>query len=584
MKRVYGTLTLTGGKWSMDGVPPHVSIRVKHLFPKIPKTATAPFSFDDTQQNCSDLSWFMQRYPLRMSKGDAIRLGRGRAAFEADQDRMEAILAPSYVPNPSRGLREGQRLREYQGVAVDLCALRKRLLLGDGLGLGKTYTSIALALLDGALPAAVVVQGHLQSQWAEKIAEFSTLTSHLIDTTTPYSLPSADVYIFRYSQVRGWVDYFAAHPFATVIFDEAQELRTGVASAKGVAANKLADAASFVLGLTATPIINWADEIWNIMRIIDKSVLGSWEDFSREWMADGRRLKDPDAFGAYLREQHVFLRRTKRDVGQQMPQVNHITEIIPCDHDELSKIEDLAVELSLKALAGRFEERGQAMRELDMMVRHATGVSKAKPVAAYVRVLLEANIPVILVGWHRDVYDVWMAELAEFKPALYSGSESPRMKDESKRRFVEGETNLFIMSLRSGAGLDGLQYRCSTVVFGELDWSIEIHNQVIGRVDREGQEEGVTAVYLNSNGGSDPPIVDILGLKAAQSSRVVDPGMSYGRQHSDTSGMRALAVEYLRKRGITVPAAAQSDGESGPAANERPPLPALAPECSEAAA
>jgi hypothetical protein len=71
------------------------------------------------------------------------------------------------------------------------------------------------------------------------------------------------------------------------------------------------------------------------------------------------------------------------------------------------------------------------------------------------------------------------------------------------------------MSLRSGAGLDGLQKRCSTMVFGELDWSPGVHHQCIGRLDREGQEQPVTAMFLVCDDGSDPPMMEVLGLKAA---------------------------------------------------------------------
>jgi CO dehydrogenase/acetyl-CoA synthase gamma subunit (corrinoid Fe-S protein) len=125
-----------------------------------------------------------------------------------------------------------------------------------------------------------------------------------------------------------------------------------------------------------------------------------------------------------------------------------------------------------------------ASRDLDMLVRKATGVSKARGVAAYVKILLENNIPVILAGWHRDVYDIWLNELAEYKPVMYTGTESPAEKEKSKMAFVNGETNLFIISLRSGIGLDGLQQRCSTVVIGELDHSPKVHDQLIGRADR----------------------------------------------------------------------------------------------------
>lgn len=193
-------------------------------------------------------------------------------------------------------------------------------------------------------------------------------------------------------------------------------------------------------------------------------------------------------------------------------------------------------------------ERGRAGRELDLLMRRITGVAKARFVAQYARLLLEADVPVMLMGWHRDVYDIWLRELADFNPVMYTGSESDKQKNEAKEAFVSGKTNLFIMSLRSGAGLDGLQYRCSTIIFGELDWSPKIHEQVIGRLEREGQEEQVTAIYLNSDDGSDPPMVELLGLKASQSSGIVDPNAPLTQRHSDKSRIQALAEQFLKRK------------------------------------
>lgn len=196
---------------------------------------------------------------------------------------------------------------------------------------------------------------------------------------------------------------------------------------------------------------------------------------------------------------------------------------------------------------GSFIERGSAARELDMLARQTTGISKARYVAQYVRYLLEAGEPVVLTGWHRDVYEIWMKELHAYNPVLYTGSESPTQKNKSKEAFINGETNLFIISLRSGIGLDGLQHRCKTVVFGELDWSPQIHSQVVGRVDRDGQKNQVTAIYLISETGSDPPIVNLLGLKSSQSNAIIDPLSSPTIKHSDDSRMKILAKQYLNK-------------------------------------
>lgn len=551
MTRTYGKLALAPGAkhWVMSAIEPHVAIRLKQLFPRIAKSQTDNFEFPNDEAHCADLDWFTSRYPLDMPTGHPRKLKTGRLAYEGTQAELERVLTPDFQPQAYAGLQPGAVIRPYQAQAIEVLRRRKGLLLGDDLGLGKTYAAAGFFLLQESLPAAVVVQTHLQAQWAQKLGEFTTLRIHMIKGTRPYSLPDADVYIFRYSQILGWVDFFTTKFFKTVVYDEVQELRTGQESGKGSAAYRLSSHATYRLGLSATPIYNYGTEIWNIMQCIDDGVLGSFGDFTREWCVD-RSVKDPQALGTYLREQHVFLRRTKREVGQQVPPINRIIEIVETDEKALQDIAKLAHQLALKTVSGSFMERGQAARELDLLARQATGVGKAMGVAAYVRILLESGVPLMLMGWHREVYSIWLKQLADFNPVMYTGSESPSQKAEAQRKFMSGETNLFIMSLRSGAGVDGLQGRCSTVVFGELDWSPKVHEQVIGRLDREGQSEQVTAIYLNSEDGSDPPMVDLLGIKASQSTGIIDPSRVFEPMVADKSRIRALAMQFLDKREI----------------------------------
>ena len=50
-----------------------------------------------------------------------------------------------------------------------------------------------------------------------------------------------------------------------------------------------------------------------------------------------------------------------------------------------------------------------------------------------------------------------------------------------------------------------------------------VHQQCIGRLNRDGQENPVTAVYLYSGGGSDPVIAQTLGIKKSQSDGIINP-------------------------------------------------------------
>lgn len=548
--RTYGTLRLidNGAAWEMSALEPHVAIRLKHLFPRVPKQSAGPFRFPRDLITAADLDWFASRYPLAMSPRDRKALTGGRRGFDQQQAEMERILLPDYLPPPLIGLRDSQKIRHYQAQAIELLRRRKSLLLGDEGGLGKTYAAAGFLCAEpAALPAAVVCDAHMQKQWKDKLEAFTSLRVHLITKTTPSDLPPADVYVFRVTQIAGWTDIFATRFFKAVIFDEPQSLRTGTGTAKGAAARVLSRHVDFRAGLTATPIYNYGTEMWNVMQFIDEHVLGSYADFSREWMDDSGRIHDPKALGTYLREQHVLLRRLKSDVGQDLPKVSRIVEYIDYDAKAVQSVEDLAHRLAIRATTGSFVERGQAARELDMMVRQATGVSKARAAAQFVRMLVEAGESVLLLGWHRACYDIWLEELADLAPAMYTGSETTGKKNREKERFLNGETPVLIMSLRSGAGIDDLQHRCSVAVFGELDWSPGIHQQVIWRLDREGQTNPVTAFFLVVDEGSDPPIMDVLGIKASEATQIVDPHLGVQQTEEDSTNLRRLVERYLTK-------------------------------------
>lgn len=547
--RTYGRLALLAdGRWEISRTEPHVAIRLKAIFPRVPKGSPGPFFLPRDNTIDADLRWFIDRYPLEMTAADLAVLESGQRAMLAVQAEMERILLPTYEPPAYVGLRPGQVIRPYQAQAIEVAARSRGLLLGDECGLGKTFTAAGFVLDPARLPAAIVCQVHIQRQWQRVVEKFTTLRVHAITKTTPYDLPPADVYVFRYSQVAGWTDVLATGRFKSVVFDEPQELRNGASTAKGMACKVLSKQALYRLGLTATPIYNYGDEIFRIMQFIAPDVLGAWDDFSREYLTEHGKLRDPKALGTYLRERYCFLRRTKSDVGAQMPPVNRIVDTVDYDEESVRSIEDVARKLAIKATSGVFTERGMAARELDMMVRQATGVAKAKHVADVVRILVESGEPVVLFGWHREVYRIWLERLADLKPAMYTGSESAVQKNAAAQAFIAGETDLLIMSLRSAAGLDGLQARCSTVVFGELDWSPGIHHQCIERVDREGQTKPVTALFLVVEDGSDPPIMELLGLKASEAHQVIDPQLDLLEVHSDQNRLRLLVERYLHRR------------------------------------
>lgn len=548
--KTYGTIEFRKDRWVLDNIPPFVSIRLKANFQSLQKSNMSPFEFKDTLEIAKDIAWFISRYPVKyLDDSEQILKDKCKQYIIGQNELEEIFTGKKELINPK--LKDEYSLRKYQKVAVNLWLKIDRLLLGDDVGLGKTLCAIGGAVA-GKIPMLVVCQTHLPTQWERMIHMFTNLRTHKIMTGKHYSLPHVDIYITKYTMLSKWIDIFAEMNFSAIVFDEGQELRRDT-SEKYKAAFNLSEIIESCMILTATPIYNYADEIYNVMKIVKSDLLSSRNEFNREWCGWNDRVKDPKALGTYLMDSYHFLRRNKKDVGMELDPVNKIVHTVGYDEKQLKIVEDRAKILATSLMRGSFIERGKAARDLDMMLRQATGIAKAKDVAAYARVFLENNIPIILCGWHRDVYDIWLKELEEFNPVMYTGTESIKQKDESVQKFTSGKTNLFIISLRSGIGLDGLQHMCSTMIFGELDWSPQVHYQLIGRIDRPGQKDKVTAIYLVSDSGSDPTLIDLLADKKSQSDGVTDPLKGVEIVHSDDSRIKELAKSFLKQRGIMIP-------------------------------
>jgi SNF2 family DNA or RNA helicase len=571
--KTYGTIELRKGNWYITPVA-HVMMRMKRCFGKLGKRSHGHAALADTPENARDLVWFLSRYPMVWKTADHERrlLAQAEAHVAAEQT-FEDLLSGARDP---RTFNTRIPLRDYQKAGAE-CALSMRsLLIADDLGIGKTAQAIGVLCDPRTRPSLVVTLAHLTRQWASEIEKFNpSLKTHILRKGTPYDLRipvhrrvngqqmpllndgHPDVLISTYHKLAGWVDVLAGKVHS-VVFDEVQELRHGEDSGKGKAAYAIAKAADFRLGLSATPIYNYGGEFHNVFEAIRPGALGRWGEFSEEWCgacvskSSRPKIKDPKAFGSYLRDQCLMIRRTRAEVGRELPSLQNVAHYIDCDAETIQRIESKATELARIILATHGDdERGAKMRaseELSNLARQATGIAKAPYVAEFVRMLLEQGEPVVLYGWHRECYAIWNTRLAAYHPVMYTGSESEVQKNRAKEAFLHQETNLLVMSLRSGAGLDGLQHRCRTVVFGELDWSPAVHDQCSGRVHRDGQKDPVVAYYLIAEDGSDPIVADVLGVKRGQIVGVTDPDkelverLDVGADH-----VRKLAERYLRR-------------------------------------
>jgi SNF2 family DNA or RNA helicase len=559
--RTYGKLSFDPARqqWVITTTP-DVTMRLKRIFPRLEQKVATEMRVSATTEIANDLEWVLVRFPMHMEPHDADRLAKVAAAHRQRQIEIDGIFS---APRSPSSFALALAPREYQALAASLHLAQGFLLLADEVGLGKTVSAIATLTEKRALPALIVVKAHLPRQWEEEIKKFIPgAWVHIIKSRKPYKLPIADIYIISYSKLDSWWGYFAGK-IQSAIYDEIQELRIEE-SKKYQAAQMLNSTVPMKMGLSATPVCNYGGEIWNVVNLLSPDVLGSKEEFIREWceyMYGKVSVKQPEALGAYLRNQKIMLRRTRKDVGRELPPIMRYVQEVEFDRAVYERGVSAADELARLILTGTFEQRGQAARKFDLEMRQTTGLAKAPYVAELVRMLIDSGEKVLLAGWHRAVYEVWKDRLRDLKPVFFTGHESANQKEQAKRDFIEGRTDLMVISLRSGDGMNGLQDVCSVVVFGEMDWSPAIHHQLVGRLARDGQKASVQVFIPVAPIGSDPTMASVLGLKTAQATGIVDQGVVDNPDiiETDPQRVKQLAIDYLKSRNIEVPQSAPEE-------------------------
>lgn len=562
------------GLWKLR-LEPAASARAKRILGRVKQSRSDFITVAHTIEIARDLVWFMDRFPLEPADyRSELELTKGAKAHVEREAAVAEIMAGT-APRLDIPVDVAKTPREYQLQAIQLLRTRNRILLGDDVGLGKTFTSLLATTLPDALPVVVVPPTHLPRRWVMELQDaFPGLTYEVAKTTVPgshvFSGDLADVTIVSYSKLFGWADSLSRYA-RTVIFDEAQELRHGVGTDKGNAAAQLAENATYVIGATATPVYNYGSEIHNVVDILAPGELGTREEFLREWggetMANGRAMvKNPAALGSYMRETGILLARTRADVGRELPKTIKHTMTVETDQDVIE-----ACKADLRRLAEQIlssssdrQDRFQAAGQIDWKLRQATGVAKAPYVAEFCKLLLESERKIVIWAWHRDVHDILMRELAAYNPLLYTGSESPKQKADAEEAFMvppldpadavvtqaqlDAENRVLIMSLRSGAGVDGLQKVAGVGVFAELDWSPATHEQAIGRIRRDGMDVNTppVAYFLVTDDGSDPALMATLGIKRNQAEPLMSKdGQLFNNSTVDPQRAKALARAVL---------------------------------------
>lgn len=448
--------------------------------------------------------------------------------------------------------------RKYQVEGITFLQSRKRAMLTDAPGLGKT--------IQGALaaepPVLVVAPNYLVEHWDEWLHEhIFTDGMGYVENADDYAWAEwyaprnaraqsiavaegtwlkknaalkerADWTIINVQMLRTHIKELVKYKYKTVIFDESHHLRNRKAEqSKGAA--KVAAKAEYVFHLTASPVWKELDDLYMQLHILHPEIFTSYWNF-----VDAFCLTETTGFGTKilgvkkdnieeLEELlvHVRLGRSYEDAGREVPPL--ITKYIKLEFPERYK------KLYTQTM-------NYWIGELEMQMAHPSQVMHALRAITSYQGKVDAVVDTILDSVGSSVVFVWYRDLArEIAKALrakgldaiaITGEDPAQMRKAMAKNHKHVVAT--IASLSEGIDLS----HANTVIFAEEHWPPGSTYQALSRVRRERQEgdnsKPVVVYYVHVKGTIDESIHAVSKRRTATIRDVV--GEALGLDLSDT--------------------------------------------------
>ncbi len=429
---------------------------------------------------------------------------------------------------------------QLRAAEAALRRMRGRAILADEVGLGKTIEAglvLSELRLRGLAPRVLVLSpAGLVGQWQEELDRKFALPSIVAgrDFTPPPEdgldapVVIASVATARRSPLRG---VLAGVRWDMVIADEAHRLKSP-ASASGKLARALRT--RHLLLLTATPVENRLEDLFQLVSLVSPGLLGTPAEFRRRHGATGGGGLASDAPALRTRLQDVMVRHRRSEVALMLPRrLAETLRISPGPEEAelyrlvsdrvrsegrrahpsrslaLSAVQRLAGS-SPAAVAPGLEKLG--WEDLAERARVISVPQKGRALLSVLQRHLARGEKVLVFGSFRRTLDGLARLLAEAGIAalVYHGSLSRQEKDRTIEAF-RTEAPVLLSTEAGGEGRN-LQF-CHAMVNFDLPWNPMQIEQRLGRIHRIGQDHDVLVTNLAARETVEERILRVLETK-----------------------------------------------------------------------
>ena len=400
---------------------------------------------------------------------------------------------------------------------------------GSGVGCGKTKMAIFYAEMLDLFPCMVVCPASVKSGWLREWKETNPDRQvSIISTSSPPEDFEADVIVINYDilgkrvtkengktslEIR--LNGMKKKLFSLVIADEIHFLKNRK-SIRSKSFKKLARKVPSVIGLTGTLIMNRPAELLNILMLIERIKEITPDDQYHHYFFERYCNMKETNFGmdisgaSNIKELNRLLKEccyfqvNKRDALKELPPISE--NVVECEITNKRAYKKAKDDL-LQFIEDKFkdEEKVEKAARAEFLVKLSTLKQlslegKEKFIKKWVEEWMEANEEEKLLVFASQ--STILTKIAgEFKEGLLiTGGTATKKRDEILQRFfLQKESRVLFANIGClGTGVDGLQKVCSNMAILELPPRPSDLVQVIGRLERSGQENPVTIQYLLS--------------------------------------------------------------------------------------
>lgn len=444
----------------------------------------------------------------------------------------------------------------YQREGIGYGLAKKRLIIGDEPGLGKTLQSIGIVDTANAYPCLVICPSSLKINWQREFGKFTDKSALVLDnavrTTWPYLLKMGmhHVAIVNYESLR---KYFVwdingssgkgsqsfrlkdvvfcpqIRMFKSVIIDESHRVKDPSAQqtifTKGITTGK-----EWVILLSGTPVVNRPEDLVAQLSIMGRlQEFGGRTKFMADYYIDPKAKKAEPAVPLSVLSRKLYdtcmIRREKAKVLPQLPDKTRIDLYVDIDNAQEYNLAaaDLAAYLQQYTECTDWEIRRKMRMEAlvrFMTLRRLATLGKVAQAVDFIRTFLENGKKLIVFCSLHEVVD---GLVKAFPGAVtVTGRDSAVEKQAAVDSFQNNaETMLIICSIKA-AGVGLTLTASSSVAFLELPWTYCDCCQCEDRAHRIGQKDNVTCYYLLAGGTIDNVVYRLIQDKKNTAAQIMN--------------------------------------------------------------